>query len=1157
MERVADDWPAFLDQACGGDAELRLRVDQLLRAHQAMGSIHGGAVDALAATSDEPRGDVPGTVIGPYKLLEQIGEGGFGVVYMAEQQQPLRRKVALKILKPGMDSRQVVARFEAERQALALMDHPHIAHVFDGGQTASGRPYFVMELVKGVPITAFCDQNQLGIRERLGLFVSVCQAVQHAHQKGVIHRDLKPSNVLVTLHDGTPVPKVIDFGIAKATGQQLTDKTLFTGFAQLIGTPLYMSPEQAALSGLDVDTRSDIYALGVLLYELLTGTTPFDQERLRALGYDEIRRVIREEEPARPSTRISTLGQAAATVSAGRKSDPKRLRELLRGELDWIVMKCLEKDRSRRYETASGLAGDVQHYLNDEPVLACPPTVGYRLGKFVRRNKGALATAALLVVMLLVAGGAVVASALWAASQSEAQARVEADAKKELEFNLYLRNISLAHAEASVYNWGAVEDLLKDCPEHLRGWEWNYLKRLPDAPWRDVTAEVIGGVTANLALAFHPSGQILAGPGPGDTVTVWDLTTGVRTPLRGHSGQVRCVAFRPPDGDLLATAGKDGLVRFWDPATGKPVRDIAKAHGGRSVDGLTFSPDGRLLASIGADEKLRLWDVVTGKQRYEFATVYRESRGSLRRAAFSPDGRLLACGGAGNTVKVWDVATGREKMSLAGHENLVHGVAFSPQADRLVSGTWGSVAKVWDLAAGGGELFTLRYAGAPWSVEFSPDGNLLAAGGNVDNPVVKVYDARTGQLVRTLEGHTDRVTCVAFHPAGRRLASCSSDKTVRVWELDRGREVLTLRGHAESVTSLLFDPKGWRLASSSWDGMLRVWDGTPEGAAPGRRCVSLRGHTDKVFSVAFSPDGRQLVSAGQDRTVRLWDVAGAREIRTLDGHTETVFAAVLGGDGLLVSGSFDGTVRIWDARTGAPVHTQQGPEAQARALALSADGKFLVTGSIATPFEVWLWDVRHVEEGPRLEKRRPPLEEHDSPAFGVAFSPDGKHVATAGADGKLIVWDAATSRKQIALERPGNRVRPWAVAFHPDGRHLAAGYSGKDLLIWDWADPKKEPVVLPGPTESGHTEDVHSVAYSPEGRWLASASWHEVIIWDAATHKEVRRLGGFLGLIWSVAWSPGPDRLLAVGGGRAHFGLVELWDMTDLTQKGGADEPGR
>src|SRR5262245_16576008 len=348
-EHAPEQWPAFLEQACAGDVRLRAEVEKLLRARAELGSFHEAPRSALVPTVDEPVSERPGTVIGPYKLLEPIGEGGFGVVFMAEQQEPIRRKVALKVLKPGMDSRQVIARFEAERQALALMDHPNIAKVLDAGQTSSGRPYFLMDLVKGLPITEYCDQNQLTPRERLELFVSVCQAVQHAHQKGIIHRDLKPSNVLVTQQDGAALVKVIDFGIAKALGQQLTDKTVITGFGQMVGTPLYMAPEQATLSNVDVDTRSDIYSLGVLLYELLTGTTPFDQERLRHVGYDEMRRIIREEEPPRPSTRLSKLGQVATTASTQRKSDPRRLSQLLRGELDWIVLKALDKDRNRRY----------------------------------------------------------------------------------------------------------------------------------------------------------------------------------------------------------------------------------------------------------------------------------------------------------------------------------------------------------------------------------------------------------------------------------------------------------------------------------------------------------------------------------------------------------------------------------------------------------------------------------------------------------------------------------------------------------------------------------------------------------------------------------------------------------------------------------------
>jgi serine/threonine protein kinase len=404
---------AYLEGACG-DAALRAQVVALLRSHEQAESFLEQPLFVSSPTSDSAAlTDGPGTQIGPYKLLQQIGEGGMGTVYMTEQQEPVRRLVALKIIKPGMDSTQVIARFEAERQALALMDHPNIAKVLDAGTTESGRPYFVMELVKGIPITRFCDENQLTPRQRLELFLPVCQAVQHAHQKGIIHRDLKPSNVLVALYDDRPVPKVIDFGVAKATSQKLTERTLFTGFGSFVGTLEYMSPEQAKLNALDIDTRSDAYALGVLLYELLTGNTPLEHERLQQTALDELLRTIREEEPPKPSTRLSQSGEALSTISARRGTEPAKLGQMLRGELDWIVMRCLEKDRTRRYETANGLARDVERYLQDESVEACPPTAAYKLRKFARKNRRLLNTAAAFVVLLLlgcggerVAGGA-------------------------------------------------------------------------------------------------------------------------------------------------------------------------------------------------------------------------------------------------------------------------------------------------------------------------------------------------------------------------------------------------------------------------------------------------------------------------------------------------------------------------------------------------------------------------------------------------------------------------------------------------------------------------------------------------------------------------------------------------------------------------------
>jgi serine/threonine protein kinase/Flp pilus assembly protein TadD len=453
---AADQRSAYLDAACADKPELRRRVEALLRRCVESQGPLDRPVPRPAATIEEPAvSERPGAVIGPYKLLQQIGEGGMGTVFMAEQTQPVQRKVALKVIKPGMDSRQVIARFEAERQALAMMDHVNIARVFDGGTTGAvvssqlsvvskdqdrgsslttdnlqlttaGRPYFVMELVHGVPITKYCDDNCLTPRERLELFVPVCQAIQHAHQKGIIHRDIKPSNVMITLYDGKPVPKVIDFGVAKATEQKLTERTLFTQYGTMVGTFEYMSPEQAEMSALGVDTRSDIYSLGVLLYELLTGSTPLTHKRVKEAAYGEILRLIKEEEPPRPSTRLSDSGEVLASISAQRHMEPAKLTKLVKGELDWIVMKTLEKDRNRRYETAKDFAADVQRYLNDEPVQACPPSMRYRLKKFIRRNKVALFTTALVAVALLI-GTIVSTSQAIRARAAEVDARTQRD----------------------------------------------------------------------------------------------------------------------------------------------------------------------------------------------------------------------------------------------------------------------------------------------------------------------------------------------------------------------------------------------------------------------------------------------------------------------------------------------------------------------------------------------------------------------------------------------------------------------------------------------------------------------------------------------------------------------------------------------------------
>jgi serine/threonine protein kinase len=627
---------AYLEGACGDDHALRARIEALLAAHESSGGVLDAPPSALAATGAyRPLTEGPGTRVGPYKLLQQIGEGGMGVVYMAEQLEPVRRKVALKIIKPGLDSGQVIARFEAERQALALMDHQNIARVYDAGTTESGRPYFVMELVHGVPITQFCDDNRLTPRERLALFVPVCQAVQHAHQKGIIHRDVKPSNVLVTMYDDKPVPKVIDFGVAKAIEQRLTERTLFTQFGALVGTFEYLSPEQTEMNAFGVDTRSDIYSLGVLLYELLTGTTPLERTRLRTAALDELVRIIKEEEAPRPSVRLSTSNNLPK-IAAARKTEPARLSQLVRGEIDWIVMKCLEKDRSRRYDTASGLARDVERYLADEPVEACPPSAGYRLRKFLRKYRTAVATTAAIVIACVVAAVGQTINII-RAERAEAEANRQREVAEEAQLlalnakaeavsqrdearrTAYAAGMGLAERAWEEGNPANARQLLDEVPREaagrqLRGFEWYYLSHL----CRAQELAVMGPSDWVSGLAFSPDGRRLALGGSSGTVRIWDISPEFHVfssqfdlfwPQLGNStwGQSPVLGLTfSPDGRRLASASAN-VVKVSDSATGK-VCSLSKAIATRSP----AWPSARMVAA---------WPAPTGMGRGESGTA--------------------------------------------------------------------------------------------------------------------------------------------------------------------------------------------------------------------------------------------------------------------------------------------------------------------------------------------------------------------------------------------------------------------------------------------------------------------------------------------------------------------------------------------------------
>jgi eukaryotic-like serine/threonine-protein kinase len=610
----------FLEEACAGDPGLRQRLETLLAAEHQSTSSPPPKVAALKATVKiDPfpaEDDSVGRTIGRYKVLEKVGEGGCGVVYVAEQTEPVRRRVALKVIKLGMDTKQVVARFEAERQALAMMDHPNIAKVLDAGATETGRPYFVMELVRGIRITDYCDQNHLATKERLNLVISVCQAIQHAHQKGIIHRDIKPSNILVTLLDGAPVPKVIDFGIAKATEGRLTEATVYTELHQFIGTPAYMSPEQMEMSGLDIDTRSDIYSLGVLLYELMAGSTPFDPFLLTVSGIDQMRKTIREHEPVRPSTRFATLkGEELTNAAKQRSADSSKVVHQLKGDLDWIIMKCLEKDRTRRYETANDLALDLKRHLNNEPVLARPPSAAYQLQKAFRRNRLVyVAAGAVLTALVVGLGSATVMyfrerQALIGEQQQRLQAQLaqkvaETERQKASESQqqarqlLYAEDMNLAQQALKLNNLGRARRLLdrhrpQSGEKDLRDWEWRYL-------WSQTRADdheiFFAGTNRILCpLSFSADGQWLAREQDGVTV-VTDLIS--RRVVLQRTNASRAVFAH--HGDRLAfvdrSSSNDAIVLL-DMATQTERRFETSLD---SPNWIGFTPDDKRLLTVSA-----------------------------------------------------------------------------------------------------------------------------------------------------------------------------------------------------------------------------------------------------------------------------------------------------------------------------------------------------------------------------------------------------------------------------------------------------------------------------------------------------------------------------------------------------------------------------
>jgi serine/threonine protein kinase/WD40 repeat protein len=1094
-------WPqeraAYLDEACAGDPDLRRRVEKMLAAQARAGSFLEQPAASPVATVDEPAvTEGPGTAVGPYKLLEPIGEGGFGVVFLAEQQQPVRRKVALKVLKPGMDTRQVVARFEAERQALAIMDHPNIAKVHDGGATASGRPYFVMELVKGVPITDFCDQNQVPVRERLELFLSVCQAVQHAHQKGVIHRDLKPSNVLVSRHDTTPVVKVIDFGVAKALGQALTDKTVFTGLAQMIGTPLYMSPEQAGMSDLDVDTRSDVYSLGVLLYELLTGTTPFDRERLRAAGYDELRRIIREEEPPRPSTRLSTLGQAATTLSAQRQSDPKRLSQLFRGELDWIVMKALEKDRNRRYESASAFAADVQRYLHDEPVLACPPSAPYRLKKLLRRNKrailavGLVSVALVLTVVVLALSNVRISretnakdEALKRARDAERQARLrEADALVGHAHGIRLSRHPGQRFEAlaALSKATAIGRELEQPPQWfapLRN-EAIAAVALPDIylvqEWDDDSPDKTSiELSADFTLYVRATAK--------GVCTVHRLADGAEIARLADFGEPIEAAFGSDR--VLGVRSASGRFQLWDLSEPEAIRRFEERGINDRMD-WSFRSDGRLVALTHGDASISVRETATGKCVYQvapgrisrgrpalhptepFVATFAYSRrtevqvadlrtgavviappppwpGGCGYGAWSPDGRTLTVP-EGNHGKIQQYAFDpavpalRPTRTLEGPDLGCPAIVYNPSGDRFASrGTWHHAIALFDAVSG--RVIACSYELLPAScfpVRFDPTGKRLAGARSGDrNERVGFWSVADAREYRPLVDPESGEGQIAWLPAihpGGRLAATGRKEGVALFDLETGRKLGQVPTPGD-VACATFDGAG-NLITNSHGGAFR-WPVRPDAATPGKLIV---GPPERL---PLHPGNRWISTS-------------------LDGQ---VIAQCM-----WYGGFAGGWILHPNLRTAAWVDRGQ----KSYMSSVSSDGRW---AAFVDGLGVKVYDTATGQCVRRFPQDKDPV------CWGCCFTPDGRWLLTQGDDGRVYAagtWEPgpqlgagrpwavtsaglavlgrengiyrlvelATGRELARLQDPDQHFG--AAAFTPDGTKLVV--NAKDgLRVWD------------------------------------------------------------------------------------------------------------
>ncbi len=1075
----------YLKEACGDNHELYNRVDALLQAYDTDDNLHHVPIANSQVTFDNSLNlEGPGSIIGRYKLLEKIGEGGFGVVWAAEQKKPVKRRVALKIIKLGMDTRQVIARFEAERQALAMMDHPNIAKVLDAGSTDTGRPYFVMELVRGIPIIEYCDQVKLSIQDRLDLFIKVCNAIQHAHQKGIIHRDIKPSNILITLHDGIPVPRIIDFGIAKATQQELTEMTIYTQHNQFIGTPAYMSPEQAEMSGLDIDTRSDIYSLGVLLYELLTGRTPFDEKELMQSGIDQMRKIIREKEPQKPSTKFATLQAEEQSTAATRHStDSPRLISLIRGDLDWVVMKCLEKDRTRRYDTANGLALDVVRHMNNEPVIARPPSTVYRFQKAWRRNK-VVYTAACMVVVSLIVGISLSVWQAWiatgarkdaeAAGEREYKQRLQSDTDRERAVQeerrakegerkqrliAYASDMRVAQEYLRENNLGKVAELLnrymsKPGQEDLRGIEWRYL---------------------------------------------WQASKGDEIHTFPHESWVNSISLSA-DGTRLASISVSGKIRLFDVDSRTQLREYKQE---RMIlapqDGLVaLSPNGSLLAAVQHwnDGTLKVWNADNGALIFEQKNVKAP-------VGFSPDSQSLAATTKAG-LRIWNTA---DWTSRSMGESLVTGfspsLTFTPDSSRVLFSPRHNASKlmVYNLADNTteGELAVISAVDA-----ISTDGSIVAAGGWGGK--VCVWDLASRSVIKKFQAHIYLAVGVALSPDGKTLATAGNDQLIRFWDTKTFENTRSLKGHLNEIWDLKFSSDGRILASAGKDDSVKLWDlmaqPDPESEYSVPKALSCRGFSQSGDALRFQdPNEWNPNEAPRIRTDHLLDLTTGQWNRVIRSDSEALaqFTSMMweSDQDTYLFGKADGTVVLSDGTTTQSIQVTDHPVVP---LLLSPKRRYLLLNVLpknAEPYAI-LWDLETEEivgQYPKIGNRSRPTKQ--------AISPDERFLAYySDNDFTVKLWQIPENREWATLR--GHRWDLCGVEFSPDSHLLASFSLDGSCRLWDVEKGEKANPHL----FQGHRSGVEQAVFSSDGRTLATTSneSYTIKLWSVATGQEMLSL---------------------------------------------------